>query len=157
MWRPANVSQKARESWTGPERRSGRDRRVKRRFRFIDRRGGFDRRKRYPVFGTLRDSRWALIALLVLLNLMSLVDGVLTAAELWLGIANEGNPVLAHLARANPMLAAGFKVAVIALVSAGIWHSRRYRPVLALALIALVIYAVVLAYHWGNLSGLGWL
>lgn len=140
-----------------PDRRSGHDRRQRRRFRFRDRRGGFDRRKRYPVLGTLRDSGWALIALLVLLNLMSIVDGVLTASELFLGIAKEGNPVIGSILLANPVVAAGFKIAVMVLVSVGIWRWRRYRVITSLAVLALVLYSGLLAYHLGSLRGLGWL
>ncbi|NTW29388.1 MAG: hypothetical protein HGA39_08520 [Coriobacteriia bacterium] len=140
-----------------PEHRSGKDRRVARHYRFFNRRSGFDRRKSDPLFAALRDSRWVLVGLLVLLNVMSLADGLLTAFSLWLGIAKEGNPVLGSILGASPLLAAWFKVAVMIVVSYGIWRGRRYRAVLVLAPITLAIYAMVLGYHLGSLNGLGWL
>jgi hypothetical protein len=142
---------------TGSERRAGKDRRAARRFRFVDRRTGFDRRKLDPVYTTLRDSRWVLISLLVLLNVLSLCDGALTAIELRHGIASEGNPVLAMILGTHPLMAAGFKIAVMIVVSYGIWRGRRYRAILVLAPLALAIYAALLGYHLGSLSGLGWL
>jgi len=75
------------DTWDGPERRSGQKRRTKRRYRFIDRRLGFDRRRRYPVLGTMRDNPWILVGVIVLLNVLSLVEGLFTLAELGLGIA----------------------------------------------------------------------
>ncbi len=139
------------------ERRSAEDRRAQRRYRFLDKRTGFDRRWHYPVLGTLRDSPWLLISLLVALNVMSLADGALTAVEIMLGIATEGNPVLGGLLARNPLLAVAFKLAVIAFVSWSIWRSRHYRIVLATAIFAVAVYAAVLAYHLGSLSGLGWI
>lgn len=136
------------------ERRSGKDRRVARHYRFHNRRTGFDRRKHPVVLEVLRDSRWALVALLVLLNLMSLLDGLLTAAELSTGIAREGNPLFLGLIGASPLLAAGFKVVVPVLVSVVLWRWRRYRVMLVLTLATLALYAMVLAYHFGSLSGL---
>ena len=144
-----------RGGWS--ERRSGLDRRVKRRFVFMDHRTGFDRRKRSWFFGTLRDSRWVLIGLLVALNVFSLIDGALTAIELTLGIASEGNPVLGNIIQTNVFLAAGLKVAVMVVVSAAIWRWRAQRRILAIVPFALALYAAVLAYHLGSLVGLGWL
>lgn len=138
-----------------PERRSGADRRVKRHYRFHDLRGGFDRRKRYLILGTMRDHPWTLLTLLLLLNVLSILDGMLTAAELATGVAREGNPVLKDVIVNSPLGAVFFKAAVIVLVSMGIWRSRRYRPVLLLAPIALAIYTALIAYHLGSLSGFG--
>jgi hypothetical protein len=147
----------ANRAWPLVERRSGLDRRVKRHFVFMDHRTGFDRRKRSWFFGTLRDSQWALIGLLVLLNVFSLIDGVLTALELMLGIAAEGNPVLGNIIQTNGFLAAGLKVAVMIVVSAVIWRWRDHRRILAIVPFALALYVAVLAYHFGSLVGLGWL
>lgn len=137
------------------ERRSGKDRRVRRRYRFHDLRSGYDRRCRYPVLGTLSNRPWALVTLLVLLNLMSMLDGVLTTGELLFGIAREGNPVLVNALMTSPLYAAFFKIAVMVLVSVGIWRGRRYQVVVALVPLGLAAYAVVLAYHFGSLSDLG--
>jgi hypothetical protein len=144
-------------TWPEVERRRGFDRRVKRHFVFMDHRTGFDRRKNHWFFGSLRDSRWLLISLLVLLNVLSLLDGMLTAFELRLGIAREGNPVLGNLIQTNGFLAVAVKVAVMIAVSALIWRWRSQRRILAVVPFALALYAALLAYHLGSLSGLRWL
>ncbi len=82
---------------------------------------------------------------------------MLTAIEIHAGIATEGNPILAPLYASSPYLAVAFKVVVVALVSMGIWHQRRYRYVLAVSLLALAVFTGLLAYHLGNLQGLGYL
>ncbi|PKQ15328.1 MAG: hypothetical protein CVT67_09830 [Actinobacteria bacterium HGW-Actinobacteria-7] len=138
--------------WDGVERRDGIKRRVRRVYRFVDRRSGFDRRKRYPILGTMRDQPSVLIGVLVVLNLLSLVDGYFTAAELGLGIASEGNPVLDALARRNPLLAVTLKIVVPLLVSAMVWHGRKTRVILGMALVALGLFAALVLYH---LRGLG--
>ena len=46
---------------------------------------------------------------------------------------------------------------MVALVSMGIWHQRRYRYVLAVSLLALAVFTGLLAYHLGSLQGLGYL
>ncbi len=141
--------------WDGIERRSGDERRRKRVYRFIDRRSGFDRRRRYLITGTMRDHPWMLVIVLVALNLMSLLDGMLTAVELATGIASEGNPILQGLIAQHPLAAVAFKIGVVVFVSIGIWRGRHLRVMLALALIAAAAYAAVLAYHFGSLRGFG--
>jgi len=140
--------------WPLVERRSGLDRRVKRHYVFMDHRTGFDRRKRRWFFGTLRDNPLVLIGLLVVLNVFSLIDGMLTALELTLGVAREGNPVLGNIIQTNGFLAAGLKVLVMIVVSAVIWRWRSHRRILAIVPLALALYAAVLAYHFGSLAGL---
>ena len=136
------------------ERRSGKDRRVARHYRFHDRRTGFDRRKHNVVLDTLRTSRWALIYLLALLNLMSLLDGLFTAAELATGLAREGNPLFRGLIHASPLFAAVYKAVIMLVITVLLWHWRRYRVILTLTLVTLALYAMLLAYHLGSLSGL---
>ncbi len=137
------------------ERRSGIDRRQERHFRFHNRRGGFDRRRASPFLRTLRDAPWTLFVVLVLINVFSAVDGLLTTAELASGMAREGNPVFGHLIRVSPYFAGVFKVVVMLAVSVGIWRGRQYRPILILAPITAGLYAALLAYHLGSLSGFG--
>jgi len=139
------------------DRRAQRDRRQVSRYRFRNRRTAFDRRRRYPVLGSLRDNVWLLVSVLIAVNVLSLLDGVLTAFEIRNGIASEGNPVLAPLFAASPYAALGFKVLVVALVSLGIWHQRRYRYVLGVSLLALAVFAAIVAYHLGHLYGLGYI
>jgi len=133
--------------------RGARDRRAERRFRFRDRRTGFDRRVDYAILGTLRSSSWVLLGVLAATNLLSLLDGYLTYIEVTTGIASEGNPVLASLFEAHPLAAVAFKVLTIAIVSAIIWFTRRFKAVLAVSLFALAVFTAVVAYHIGSLAG----
>lgn len=143
------------DDWDGIERRSGTKRRRRRVYRFRDRRSGFDRRKRYPILGTMRDHPWLLVTVLAIMNLLSLVDGFFTAAELRMGIASEGNPVLDAAARQHPLLAVAVKVGVLLLVSLGMWHGRRTRVILGLSVVSLALFTAIVAYHAGSLRGLG--
>jgi hypothetical protein len=144
------------EPWDGVERRVAK-RRKRRVYRFIDRRHGFDRRRTHPVFRTMRDHPWLLVIVLVLLNVLSILDGWFTAAEIGLGIAAEGNPVLDAAAQRHPLLAVAVKIGSMALVTIGIWHGRRRRSILILALLALALFGGVVAFHWGSLHGFGYL
>ena len=118
---------------------------------------GFDRRKRSLVLGTLRDHPSMLIVLLVVLNILSLIDGTLTAFELATGIAREGNPAFGLLISANPLFAGALKVALMAAISVIIWRNRRIRTIIVLAPLALMGYVALLAYHLGSLNGYGWI
>lgn len=151
-----NVLEPEINVWDGIERRVARRRRH-RRYRFIERRHGFDRRKRYPVLGTMRDHPWIVVATILLINVLSLADGWFTAAELGLGIAREGNPVLAAANRQGPLVAIAVKLGAMAVVSTVIWHGRRRRSILALALVAVAVFGALVAYHAGTLRGMGWL
>jgi hypothetical protein len=146
----------APSEWDGVERRHHK-RRYHRRYRFIDRRMGFDRRKRHPVLGTMRDHPWLLIFVLVLLNVLSLADGAFTAAELALGIAREGNPALVAAGEQHPLLAVALKLGGMAVATVGFWHGRRRRFILALSIVALAFFGGLVAYHAGTLTRLGWL
>jgi len=151
-----NVLEPEINGWDGIERRVAKRRRH-RRYRFIDRRHGFDRRKRYPVLGTMRDQPWIVVCTILLINVLSLADGWFTAAELGLGIAREGNPVLAAANRQGPLVAIAVKLGAMAVVSTVIWHGRRRRSILALALVAVPVFGALVAYHAGMLRGMGWL
>lgn len=107
------------------------------------------------MLGTLRDSQWLLLGVLLFVNLMSLADGALTYAELTHGIAHEGNPVLAALFDTHPGAAIAFKVFTVFMVTAIIWVARRQRSMVALSLFAGAVFSAVLAYHFGSLVGLG--
>ena len=137
------------------DRRAQTDRRRTSRYRFNNRRTAFDRRRRYPVLGSLRDRPGLLLGVLVAVNVLSLLDGLLTAAELRSGIASEANPVLAPLFASSSYAALAFKTVLVALVSIGIWRLRRYRIVLAVSLLALALFTAVVAYHLGSLHGYG--
>ena len=98
-----------------------------------------------------------LIGFLVLLNLLSILDGLLTAFELTFRIAREGNGVLGNVIAVNPFLAALLKLTLMICVSVAIWRNRRYRVMISLTLLTLAGYAALLAYHLGSLRGLGWI
>jgi len=136
------------------DRRSGIDRRGGFGYRFLDRRTAFDRRRRSLILGTLRDSPWVLASVLIATNVMSLIDGLLTAAEVSNGLATEANPVLAPLFASNPYAAVALKSGVVAVVTYIIWRSRRYRIVLSVSVVALAVFTAVVAYHLGALYGL---
>lgn len=143
--------------WDGIERRIA-QRRRQRRYRFIERRNGFDRRKRYPVLGTMRDHAWIVVLVILIINALSFIDGYFTAAELGLGIAREGNPILAGAADTyGPLVAIAVKFGAMAVVSTVVWHGRKRRSMLALSLLAAMVFAALVAYHAGTLRGLGWL
>ena len=101
--------------------------------------------------------QWIVVLVIVVLNALSLVDGFFTAAELGLGIASEGNPVLLAAGRQHPALAVALKLGALIIVSIIVWHGRRRRLILGLSLVALAAFAAVVAYHWGTLRGLGWI
>ncbi len=142
------------EAWDGVERRVAR-RRTRRRYRFFERRHGFDRRKRYPVLGTMRDHAWIVVLVILIINVLSFMDGYLTAAELGLGIAREGNPVLAAADNQGPLVAIAVKLGAMAVVSTVIWFGRKRRSVLGMSLLAAAIFAALVALHVGTLRGLG--
>ena len=135
------------------ERRE-RERRSPTRMHWPERRTGFDRRRPARVLGALRDNAWALLIVLVLLNVLSAADWYFTLRALENG-ATEANPVLNGLLARDPQLAALFKFGMIAAISAVIWMGRRYRLVLATGLVALVTYSLVIVYHIGGLTAVG--
>jgi hypothetical protein len=148
--RPASADHTADAA--APERGArGADRRRTRRFVARDRRTGFDRRRSYPLTGALRENPRLLAAVLVAVNVLSALDFVLTQAEMDSGIASEGNPVLASLFEQGPGLAWLFKTVIVLGVSVVIWRQRHRRAILSVAIAALAIYALVIAYH---LSGI---
>jgi hypothetical protein len=142
-------------AWDGVERRDIVSRRRRKVNRFLDRRGGFDRRRRYPILGPVFESPLLLFAVLVLLNVLSLVDGFYTAVEVGLGVAREANPLLAAAAAQSPFAAVAFKVGVVGSASALIWFNRKRRAVLATGVAGLVLYAALVAYHRYALITLG--
>jgi len=118
-----------------------------RHFHFPERRTGFDRRRRYPVTGTLRRSPLILLAVLVAVNVLSALDFAFTYLQLQAGVASEGNPVLAAMFAQNAGSAWLFKTLVVLAVTLGIWHQRKHRKVLAVSIVALVTYFLVIGYH----------
>jgi hypothetical protein len=130
-------------------------RRAQRFFVFNERRSGFDRRRRDRSFigaqvdaalVSLRDNPLTLIALLLIGNLLSLFDLVLTSILLGLGAA-EANPLMRDLLVADPQLAAAVKVAVVAAISCTIWIFRGRRRVLAVAIAMPAFFSGLVLYE----------
>jgi hypothetical protein len=131
------------------------DRRVNRRSLYYpERRTGFDRRARSALTSALRDQPVALISILVVINMLSVADWLLTLRVLEAG-AGEGNPVLAAMLASNPAGAFLFKLAATLGVTIALWSWRKYRAVLVTAIGALLLYAALMAYHAWGLSQLG--
>jgi len=125
------------------------------RFHLPERRTGFDRRRRYPMTGSLRDNPLALLGVLVLVNTLSALDFAFTWLQLQAGVAEEGNPVLAGMFAEAPAKAWFFKSGVMLVVSLVIWHQRKRRAMLSVALVALALYIAVLVYHLVGMSMTG--
>lgn len=134
--------------------RAGERRWSRGRFRVFERRHGFDRRRSDSavsgLLATMRDSPGVLLAVLMATNVMNVLDLILTSRALKAGYA-EGNPLMALLFSHAPVLAAGFKLVSVAAVSAAVWRMRRYRPMLKVALFALLLFVgVLLLQAWGH-------
>lgn len=151
------------EQTPGALRPRGPDRRRQRRLTFLDRRSGFDRRRREgrsPVSSAiearllqLRDQPRLLAETLVLVNLLSVLDLLLTLTVLRLG-ASELNPIMDWLFELGPGYAATAKIGVVALATYGLWLLRRYRKALATTALLLAGYGALVTFEIIGLIGL---
>ena len=116
------------------------------RFTLPERRTGFDRRHTGGFLLHLSNHALPLISLLTVLNLLSFTDWILTLDALKAGAA-EANGVLRALLNASPLAAGVFKTTSMLGVSLGIWYGRRYRLIDAVAVGAVGVYCLVVAYH----------
>lgn len=147
----------------GVFRPRGPDRRRQRRFIFLDRRSGFDRRRREgrsPVSSavearllSLRDQPRLLAETLVLVNLLSMLDLLLTLWVLRLG-AIELNPIMDWLFEIGPAHAAVAKIGVMALATFGLWSLRRYRKALTTTVLLLAGYGALVTFEIIGLVGM---
>jgi hypothetical protein len=135
------------------DRRQGGERRRRRKYRFHDRRSGFDRRVNGVQMGVLkrtlmalRDRPRALKGLLAAVNLLNLADFLLTLFALESG-GREANPVLRRLFAFSPLWAAIFKLVVVLAATLLVWETRRYRWALIAGLGMLVLFALLFVYH----------
>jgi hypothetical protein len=133
----------------------GPDRRRSHRLVIHERRSGFQRRTRHRAASVVafeaflayfRDHPAALVALLVLANVLSALDLALTLILLRLGTA-EGNPVMRYLFHGSPVQAAFVKCGLIAAASLAIWTLRRNRAALEAALFLAGLYYAVVIYE----------
>ncbi|MDY0340967.1 MAG: DUF5658 family protein [Coriobacteriia bacterium] len=104
----------------------------------------------------MRDHSWIVVFTVLLINVLSLIDGYFTVVVLELEIAYEGNPVLAAAIQDHGLMAAMIiKLGAMVIASTVIWFGREKRSILALAIVAVVLFGGVVAYHTGTLRGLG--
>jgi hypothetical protein len=135
------------------DRRNGDRRRVRILHRH-ERRTGFDRRAPEGAAAAasegalrfLRDNDLVLAAVLVTFNVLNVLDLVLTFYLLAFG-AREGNPVMEALLGRDPLTAGVFKVVVLGLVSMIVWKMRRYRSMLAVSVLALLVFVGLTGYE----------
>jgi hypothetical protein len=132
------------------------DRRVRRRWVWRERRTGFDRRYRpasrigvawSEALVYLRDNPLALVAMLALANLFSVLDLMFTLWALDHG-AVEANPLMRTLLDGHPIAAVFVKIGLVAGVSVVVFLMRRYRLMLKVAILALVLFALIVIYHF---------
>jgi hypothetical protein len=134
----------------------GPDRRRKRRFVIVERRSGFDRRRsvvRSPLAAALeapvlrlREQPVLLAELLLMVNLLSVLDLLLTLSVLRMG-AVELNPVMAWLIEHGTAPAATGKTGLVLAATLGLWMLRRHRVALSTTLILLAIYLSLVAFE----------
>lgn len=121
-----------------------------------ERRSGFDRRPDTTAGGgllpALHGNPLVLAMLLLAINAMNAVDFFLTVGALKSGYS-EANPVMAAVFARGNALAGGFKFAVVGAAALVIWHMRRYRMILGVALFACALFGGVLMLHaYGRLT-----
>jgi hypothetical protein len=134
----------------------GPDRRHKRRFLVVERRSGFDRRRdvcRSPVAAALeapiqrlREQPALLAELLVMVNLLSVVDLLITLSVLRLG-ATELNPLMAWLIDLGTIPAAAAKIGVVLAATLGLWRLRRHRAALVTAVLLFAVYGSLVTFE----------
>jgi hypothetical protein len=134
------------------DRRRGGDRRRRRKYRFHDRRSGFDRRVNGVKMGVVRRTLFALRdrprelqLLLAAINLLNVADFGLTLGVLDAG-GREANPVMRPLLAVSPLWAGIFKVVAVMAASLIVWESRRYLKALITGLCMLVVFAALFVY-----------
>jgi hypothetical protein len=142
----------------------GTDRRRSHRLVLRERRSGFERRRprrRSTVGGAyegslvyLREHPAALIALLVLANVLSLLDFFLTLTLLRLGFT-EANPVMDYFFRSSVLQAGVVKCGLVAVCALAFWSLRRFRPALLAALFMAGLYVAIVLYEIAGLAHLG--
>lgn len=136
-----------------PERRQGGDRRHERKYRYRDRRSGFQRRTAGVKMNivnrclySLRDRPKVLAGILIGANVLNLADFLLTLFALEAG-GREANPILRPLLALDPMWAGLFKLVVVAAASLLVWKSRYYRQALVVGVLIGAVFACLIVYH----------
>lgn len=94
----------------------------------------------------LRDDPALLVETLVFLNLLSVVDLLLTITALRLG-ATELNPLMARLFEAGTAPTALVKTALVLVATLGLWALRRYRAALTATVALLIVYGLLATFE----------
>jgi hypothetical protein len=128
------------------EQRAAERRATGARFRYPDRRTGFDRRMPGGAIAWYRDHPSVVARVLVAMAALNLADFLLTVRALERG-ASEVNPVMAVLFDVDPAVAGAVKLLLGLGVVFAIWQMRHYRRILEVSLVALVGFSLVLAYQ----------
>lgn len=136
--------------------RRRKNRRYHRRYRFAERRTGFDRRSNRQTAQQTFDLDRALLfirnrpplyrKLLLLTNALNLADFALTLLALESG-NSEINPIMAELFLQSSMGAGTFKTGLVGLATALLWSLRSFRTAILALLIILASYLWLLGYH----------
>lgn len=150
---PTDDAAEVAATMAGTRRRE--ERRSEKRFHLPERRTGFDRRRRYPFTGALRDDARLLLGVLVAINVLSALDFALTYLQLQAGTIVEGNLLLAGLFAQGPFQAWLFKTVVMLGVTLLMWRSRQHRSVLLLAIVTLAGYFALIIYHLLGMTATG--
>ncbi len=137
-------------------RPSGPERRRRRSFLAEERRSGFDRRRnvcRSPVaaafesrLAALREQPTLLAELLLMVNLLSVLDLLITLSVLRMG-AVELNPLIAWLIDLGTVPAAAAKIGVVLVATLGLWMLRRYRAALTTAVLLFAVYGSLVTFE----------
>ena len=135
------------------EQRRAERRAPRTRFRYPERRTGFDRRAPGGVLTWYRDHPPVVALALAAVIALNAADFLFTVRALDRG-AVEVNPLMAALFEINPTLAGAAKVILGVGVVLVIWQMRRYRRILQVSLIALAGLSVVLVYQLALVTGL---
>ena len=132
------------------------DRRQLRRLIVTERRSGSDRRRsvcRPPVTLALdgpalrlRDRPALLVELLVLINIFSAIDLLVTIELMRLG-AVEINPIMARLFESGPGPAAVAKLGMVLLATLGLWLLRGHRAALTTAVALTAVYGSLITFE----------
>ena len=102
----------------------------------------------------LRDRARALGWMLAVVNVLNVVDFLLTLLVLGPGV-REANPLLRPLLALSPLLAGIIKVVLILAATLLVWLNRYYRKALIAGLCMLVVFACLVLYDLVLLAVLG--
>ena len=94
----------------------------------------------------VRDRPRILFELLLIVNLLSILDLIITVRILREG-GVELNPLMAQLLSADTASAAAIKIALVGAGTAAIWLLRRRRPALEATLLLLAVFGALIAYE----------